>query len=317
LLLWGVLPWGFSLIRRPDALSSVGAAEVRLRLLAHQTGEILDLELEEYLIGVVAAEMPASFHEEALKAQAVAARTYAVRRLKQGGDAKAAQADPRAQLSSNHQINQAWIDDAEMRRRWGRQYGQNIAKIRQAVDATRNVIMLCKGEVVDPLYHASCGGERTENAQAVWGGDPVSYLRSVACTGHQDRHFNQMTAYSLAQADQKLGTRLDALPAASFAGAGVADVVRIQERTETGRVKTVLAQGQSFSGAEFRNLLDLPSSDFRIQITADGLECVSKGYGHGVGMCQYGAGDMGAQGRSYREILEHYYEGVEFGLVTA
>ncbi|MDR1203923.1 MAG: stage II sporulation protein D, partial [Peptococcaceae bacterium] len=299
-----------------DLPPPVEPAGVRLRLLAHQTGEILDLDLEEYLVGVVAAEMPASFHEEALKAQAVAARTYAARRLRQGGDAKAAQIDPRAQLSSDHQINQAWIDEAEMKRRWGTQYGQNAAKIQRAVDATRNVIMLYDGEIIDPLYHASCGGERTENAQSVWGGDPVPYLRSVACTGHQDRHSAQVLTYSLAQADQRLGTHLDELPAAAFTGAGMKDIVQIQERTETDRVKTVLAQGQSFSGSEFRSLLDLPSSNFQVQITSDGLECVSKGYGHGVGMCQYGAGDLAAQGKTYQEILSHYYNGAGFGIIN-
>jgi stage II sporulation protein D len=322
-LLWVVLPWGFSYVHKanlpaavqPDFIAAGKAADVHLRLLVHQTGKIKDLELEEYLVGVVAAEMPASFAPEALKAQAVAARTYAVRRLRQGGDAKVTEMDPRAHLSNDHQINQAWIDDDEMKHRWGSGYDHNLVKIRQAVNATCNEIMLYKGEVIDPLYHASCGGQQTENVQAVWGGEPKPYLRSVTCTGHQDRHSVQDLLFPLTKVDQSLGTHLNELPVASFSGSETQNTIKVQDKTETGRVKTVIAQGKNFSGGEIRTLLNLPSTNFQMHVTADGLEVRSNGYGHGVGMCQYGAEDLAAQGWTYRQILAHYYQEIQFGFV--
>jgi stage II sporulation protein D len=316
MFLWAALPWGFSALgaaRHGKPMKPMRAAsEIQVKLLVHETGEIWDMGLEDYLVGVLAAEMPASFEPEALKAQAVAARTYAIRRLRQGGDPQVAEIQPGAQLTTDHQINQAWISQKEMKRRWGSAYESNLTKIRRAVEATSNEILVYQNEVIDPLYHASCGGERTEDAQAVWGGAEVPYLKSVPCTGHQDRHASQRMVFTLPQADLRLGTHLNELPAAALVGSGLQSAIKIRERTGGGRVKTLAVQGKMFSGSQVRKLLGLPSSNFEVKSIPEGIEVTAQGYGHGVGLCQYGAGDMAAQGKTCREILAHYYRGVEF-----
>jgi stage II sporulation protein D len=297
-----------------DWQSFKGHAQVQL--LDHQTGDLLQIDLEEYLVGVVAAEMPASFDLEALKAQAVAARTYALRRMTQGASAQVLAQHPQAQLTSDHNINQAWIGKEERKSRWGVNFPGNEAKIRQAVGETQGIILLYKGEIIDPLYHASCGGEKTEDMVNVWG-KKLPYLQSVNCSGHEDKHENVKTVFSLAEVDEKLGTSLHALPASAFKGKELQQSCQIVDTSKARRVMDMTVTGQHFTGAEIRSKLNLPSAIFDIKLDKEQLEITSQGYGHGVGMCQYGAADMAAQGAGYQKILLHYYKGVQLAKVAA
>jgi stage II sporulation protein D len=279
---------------------------VTITLYEYQDSQLIEMDLEEYVTGVVAGEMPASFHPEALKAQAVAARTYGVSRMVKGASPALAASQPAADVTNDHQINQAWISEQERRKRWGGQFDEYEAKIRRAVGETLGVILLYEGEITDPLYHASCGGEKTEAAVNIWGGS-VPYLQAVKCSGHQDPHRDKVTLIKFAEADRLLGTELSAIPAGTSLKNG--SLCQVTARTESGRVLSASILGQAFTGNQLRSALGLPSANFQAALTAEGLEIISKGYGHGAGMCQYGANDLADQGESWRDILQRYYVG--------
>ena len=277
----------------------------KIRLYEYQSGQLLELDLEEYLVGVVAGEMPASFDLEALKAQAVAARTYAVNKLINGASPALAEIAPEADITNDTSINQTWLKEEERRKNWGNNFAEYEAKIRRAVEETRGAVLLYEGEIIDPLYHASCGGERTEDSFSVWGGE-MPYLQSVACSGHEDPYSAKTMVLSLEEVDRRLGTELAALPVSAGTKAALCQVT---SRSSSGRVLTAYLSGKEFSGVELRSKLGLPSANFRTSLTDQGLEITSKGFGHGVGMCQYGADDYARQGLNYRQILLHYYTG--------
>lgn len=281
---------------------------VRVKVWHHETQTLLEMGLEQYVTGVVAAEMPASFALEALKAQAVAARTYAVKRLLVP-DPRVKNFNKEADLSSDPAVNQAWISTAEMMKRWGKwNYSANKKKIVQAVEETRGKVLIYKGQLIDPAYHASCGGKGTENSGQVWKFD-LPYLKQVSCTGHADRHQAEALFFSFKKLDTLLGTTLHSLPASKIAQGRA--ILSIAEKSSSGRVCAATVGGKNFSGAELRTKLELPSTRFTWQIKEGGVQIETNGYGHGVGMCQYGAADLAQQGKTYQEILKHYYTGVK------
>ena len=285
-------------------------AEPAVRLYVHGTGEIVRLPLEDYVTGVVAAEMPAEFPAEALKAQAVAARTYILKRLKAGGIANSRH--PGADVCDDHRHGQAWISPEEMKNRWGTlNYYRYYYKIRQAVDDTRGQVITYEGQLIDPIYHASCGGKGTENAGEVWKVD-VPYLKGVPCPYCADPQPERVAVVSLEQAGRVLKTDLGAIPAS---GNGRKDspapVMRVLEYTSAGRPKTVQLGDKTYAAAVVRDLLDLRSADFALKVNGGRLEVTTRGYGHAVGMCQYGAKGLAQHGYDFKQILKHYYTGVE------
>lgn len=284
----------------PQVKKEEGEQQLKLMLSAEQ---VIDISLEQYLCGVVAAEMPASFHEEALKAQAVVARTYALLRiLGESNDEK----HPTAHLCADSTHCQAWIDTKEMRKRWGWHYSTNYKKIAAAVEATKGEVLTYDGELIDPVYHASCGGVGTEDAQDVWGHE-VPYLKSVACT-YDPPHRQEpvVTQLSLQEFYSRLGISEQSVPA--VAGGSV---LEIQERTANGRVKSAKVGSQLFKGVDLRQELGLRSTDFSVTRSGDDLVFSTQGYGHAVGMCQYGADGLADTGAKYAQILEHYYQGTK------
>lgn len=321
LLIWGtiwlilliLIPWVIVSFLQDEAEIKIKSDKVKVRVLNHQTNELMTLGLEEYLVGVVAAEMPASFPEEALKAQAVAARTYAVKRL-QVPDPRIKNLNQDADLSTNPAVNQAWISSEEMKSRWGtlgyRAYKKKIVK---AVQETAGQVLVYGGQLIDPVYHSSCGGGRTENSEDVWK-FAIPYLRSVPCVAHQDRHREAVHVFDLARLDNILGTSLQAVPVGKLqAGKGY---LQITEKTSTGRVKAVRFGNKVLSGTELRNKLALPSTWFDLQIKGNTVIITTRGNGHAVGMCQYGAAALAEQGKNYRQILTHYYTGVGLGKIS-
>ncbi|NLT94379.1 MAG: stage II sporulation protein D [Clostridia bacterium] len=285
-----------------------------INVFDYQTNKLMTLDLEEYIVGVVAAEMPAVFDIEALKAQAVAARTYAYKRLLEP-DPTIRQYHPLADVITNPAICQAWAGDDELKEKWGRlNYIKYKKKIVEAVEATKGQILLFEDKPIDPVYHASCGGLRTEDSGDVWKYS-FPYLKSVPCSGHEDKHIRDTKTIPLRNIDVALGSDLEAIPAAKLQGAGINNYIKVVEKTKGGRIKTLNVNGKKFSGNEVRTKLGLKSTWFTWQIDNDKITFITRGYGHGVGMCQYGADGFAKQGKKYDDILKHYYQGVSIGKI--
>ncbi|MGI6036770.1 MAG: stage II sporulation protein D [Limnochordia bacterium] len=268
------------------------AGRPRVRLYRHDTGQLVHLDLEEYLIGVVAAEMPARFNMEALKAQAVAARTYALRAIEASGPAHG------PHLSSDFRTDQAWASREALQRKWGNagfyMYWHRIA---QAVAATEGEVLTYQGELIFPAYHSTSGG-RTENSENYWS-SPLPYLRSVPSPYEEHSpHYRSYQELTWADMAKALGIKDGPLPK-----------IEVISRYPGGRVRRVAVGNYSFTGREIREKLGLRSNWFDIAVVDGIIRFNLRGNGHGVGMSQYGADGMARLGYNYREILSHYYRG--------
>jgi len=280
--------------------------DITIEVFVNQTSETHSMPLEEYLVGVVAAEMPASFHAEALKAQAVLARTYAVAKMREFGGAGTRISDD-ADISDDPDYDQAWISNERMRDRWGWvSYWTNLGKIEDAVKSTAGLVMVYDDQLIEAVYHSTSGG-RTENAACVWGSDH-SYLQSVESPHESHSPYTKNSHYfSWDELSQLLG--LDHAEVISSSKDPGVPVVKVKEKTRSGRVDTAVICGQDFCARNLRNMLDLPSTWWEAEMGSDGVTFNTRGFGHGVGLSQYGADGMAQQGYSFDEILNHYYRG--------
>ncbi|CCO08438.1 stage II sporulation protein D [Desulforamulus hydrothermalis] len=284
--------------------SQIESRGTQVRLYNHATGAIQTMPLEEYLVGVVAAEMPAAFPLEALKAQAVAARTYIMLRLSPGGVQNSRH--PGADVSSDPKEGQAWLDREAMQKRWGKvKFLEYYYKIRWAVASTEGQVIIYRSRLIFPAFHAACGGH-TENAEEVWVA-AAPYLKGVPCAYCRDYPVVSQAAFTLAELDQKLNTNLSVLPAATLPGQAMA----VTAQTSTGRPKEIRLGSKTYPATLLREMLQLRSTNLTWQAAGDKITFTTRGYGHGVGLCQNGAKGMARQGKSYQEILKHYYSGVE------
>jgi len=275
-----------------------------VRVYVHETGETVRVPLEEYLVGVVAAEMPASFPLEALKAQAVCARTWIAQRMFAGGVANSRH--PGADACDDPRHGQGYLSREKLRARWGAlEYYRYYYRIRKAVRETGGQVLTHEGELIDPVYHASCGG-KTEKAADVWKLD-VPYLQSVLCPYCEDPYPGEAKTFTLKQVGELLGAGADAVPA----GAGSAGVLQVVEKTAAGRPKTVRLAGKSIPAGVVRAYLGLRSTNFTWEIDGEKITFYTAGHGHGVGLCQYGAKGFARRGYDFQEILQHYYRDVE------
>ena len=262
-------------------------------------GELREMDLNEYLWGVVAAEMPASFQLEALKAQAVAARTYSLNKAGQAAN------HPEADLCTDHTCCQAWISREAAQTNWGDNAQAFTDKITQAVAETNNQVALYEGALISAVFHSS-SADTTQDAVAVWGGN-VPYLRSVPSPeGEEVPNYHSEVTYSAQETkDRILAAKPEALlegdPAGWFTNAVYSD---------GGSVVTIDLGGVTVSGHQARTIFDLRSASFTWETTPDSVTFSVTGYGHGVGMSQYGANAMAAEGKTYQEILQHYYTGI-------
>lgn len=265
-----------------------------IKLYLHQENRVIKLKLEDYIIGTVAAEMPASFELEALKAQAVCARTYALRKLVEG---RKYPLD--ADLSDDINSCQAYISPAEFKNRNPRYYKPLLDKIEQACHSTRGLIMVYNDQPIDALYHSTCGG-KTETAAEAWGLE-VPYLHSVKC-GYctASKYYKTSLAVSADQLQTLTAHNIGTL------------TLRVVERSSSGRVKKLEINQQPISAEKFRRSLNLPSTWWEFNNEKDKLIITSHGYGHGVGLCQFGANGMAKEGNNYREILNKYYQHIDF-----
>lgn len=278
-----------------------------INVYVESTGQTVKMALEEYVKGAVAAEVPALFHVEALKVQAVLARTLAIRRMRLlGGPGLEGVAG--ADISDNPAKGQGWVSEQQLKAKWGSlNYYRYWARISEAVDVTNGQVVVYQGLPIDPVYHSTCGG-RTENSEDVWS-TVVPYLRSVECTTDTHaKNYTQTATFSLADLEGKFGLKAGALKATG-GGAGKAPV-EITKRTPTARAREVRVGDQTVNANDFRRILNLRSTQMTVALRDGRVAITTTGYGHGVGLCQYGADGLAKQGKTYEEILKYYYKGV-------
>ena len=256
-----------------------------------ETENVSSLDLEEYVIGVVAAEMPASFHSEALKAGAVAIRTFYVYKKVNYNEYVASNTD------------QCFIDKVVMKNKWGSEFDKYYNIISEAVNSTKNEVLSYNGEVIQSFYFSLSNGY-TENLENVFS-EARPYLVSVSSLWDKNVSSYEKTI-ELSKRDflSKLGLTYSN------------DVsVKIISKSESGRINNILINGVEFRGVNVRKLLSIRSTDFDINVDGDKVIIVTRGYGHGVGMSQYGANEMAKLGYNYEDILKHYYSGVDISLI--
>ena len=275
-----------------------------IKLYISKSKQIKEIGFEDYIRGVVAAEMPASYDIEALKAQAVAARTYAWNKILNRNKKE----HPDADLCSNPAHCQAWISKEDALKKWtfSKKYVY-WEKITLAVKSTAGEMVYYKEELANPLFHANSGGH-TEDAENVWGGSPVPYLKGVPSPGEEkasqfksEKEFNFKEFINILKKEsgdfQINQNKLD-------------KEIVIKGRTAGGRVKELQIGNKRFRGTEIRKFFDLKSANFLFSVKDQKVIFKVKGYGHGAGMSQCGANAMAVKGKTYKEILEYYYTGV-------
>lgn len=290
----------------PEKITVTVGHKISVYNKAFNKTEIMDLE--EYLKGVVAAEMPADFDMEALKAQAVAARTFAYGRLcgvycsKQG-------VHDGTDICTDPSHCQAWTSRESAIKKWSVLFAAgNWAKIEKAVDETKDMIVTYHGSIANTLFHASSCG-MTENSEDVWAGVKVPYLRSVVSDGDQ---FSKGYAATILMGTGEMAEKLRKAYPDADVDSIAADSIKILDYTASGRVKTLKIGNVMMKGTEFRSLFGLRSASFDVKPAEDDmLKITTTGYGHGVGMSQWGADSLAKKGGAFREILEHYYTGVD------
>lgn len=290
-----------SLLPKKAPISSgtqMSQADMKIKLYVAESKQVIELPLEDYVRGVVAAEMPADFSLEALKAQAIAARTNAVRRIQ-----KNMLTPEGAHVTDDHRQVQAYSSDEKLKQRWGvLEYGLNQNKIAQAVNETRGDIVTYNGEPIDALFFSTSNG-KTENSQDYFA-KSLPYLRSV--DSHWDKgskHDTDTQQFTLQDFHTKLGIQ------AVVTSANQAQMIKVIERSASNRIKSLRVGDKVMSGAQFRELLGLYSTDFSWKVDGDAITFTTHGYGHGVGMSQYGAQGMAKEGKTAPEILTYYYQG--------
>ena len=247
--------------------------------------------------------MPASFETEALKAQAVAARTFTVKHM--AGEARCRSGHT---VCTDPSCCQAYITVGQMKKSWGDRFDTYYNRIRDAVLSTAGQVLTSGGELVNAVYHSSSGG-RTENSEAVFA-VALPYLVSVESEGEETMpEFSSVKTYPREE--------FVAAVNAAFPDAMLSDPekdVTVWERTESGRITIIRLGGTVVTGQQLRSALKLHSTNMLFSFTPDSVIITCYGYGHGVGMSQCGANAMAKRGADYTEILKHYYTGVEIGL---
>lgn len=267
--------------------------------------KVVTMDLEEYVKGVVSAEMPATFEVEALKAQAVAARTYTIQKIissRQGKNGHSNGAD----ICTDFAHCQAWRSKEQQKEIWGFfGYLKYWSKISNVVDSTQGMVITYDGEVINPLFYSTSGG-KTENSEDVFL-TKLPYLRSVISLGEENApRFESKAEFKFDEFKEKLKTVASDIV---LEKKNIKDI-RILDISEGGHVMKIYIGNKEFSGKEVRKLFSLNSTNFIIKLDGDKIIFDTKGYGHGVGMSQYGANYLAGEGKSFIEILKHYYTGI-------
>lgn len=252
--------------------------------LYRSNGEILNLTINEYLIGAVAGEMPASFNIEALKAQAVVSRTYLLKQIKNNN------------IIIDSTMQQVYKDNNELKNMWKNDFDKYYSKIKKAVLDTDKIAIYYNGDYIDALYHSTSNGY-TLNSENVWS-NAIPYLKSVE------------SKWDLNASSYLKNTNKDIAYVLSLFGIDDINKIQIVSRDDTNHVKEIKVGDKIYKGTVFRSLLNLRSTDFDIMVNDNSVVFITRGFGHGVGMSQYGANGMANEGYNYIDILNHYYTNV-------
>jgi len=259
--------------------------------------EIDNVSLEDYVVGVVAGEMPASFELEALKAQSVASRTYVLKKMLTNKDNDYDVVDTVS--------NQVYLDEDELKEKWGDNYIKYISKVRQAVNATSMEYLEYDNKIIDAFYFSTSNGY-TEDSGIIFQ-QSLPYLQSVESKWDEEvaKAFYSSVNMSLQEFYDRLNLKYSS------------DLkVEVLEKSNSNRIIRLKINGVEFKARDVYSKLGLRSYDFEFILVGNNIEINTKGYGHGVGMSQYGAQGMAKEGYKYNEILEHYYTDVEIVKIT-
>lgn len=267
---------------------------IEVAVYRSKTKKIANIPLEEYVKGVVASEMPAEFELEALKAQALTARTYIIRQLL--GDEPISA--PKGAVVTDTVMHQVYKSQEELRAAWGpANYDWKMARITEAVEATKGQIVTYNNEPITASFFSTSNGY-TENSEDYWK-NSFPYLRSVESPWDKiSPKFKDKVVLSIADFEKKLGVKVTS-----------DKIGEIVSRTAGNRVAKVKINDKTFDGREIREKLELRSTDFTWKKQGNNVVITTKGYGHGVGMSQYGANGMATEGKSFKDIITHYYKG--------
>lgn len=294
-------------IALPDIEKEIESTEeIMIRVYLNESQRIGEIELEEYVKGVIAGEMPAAFEFDALKSQAVAARTKALhQKIKYGAEGNPAH--PGAEVC-NAVHCQVYRSKDQLEKINSKDWMENYwPKIERAVEETKGLVITYDGKLIDPLYHSTSGG-RTENSEDVFT-SAAPYLRSVESPYEEaSKHLEDEVTLSTNEFITKIN---NTYKKCNLNKNNVVDSLKILERSEGGRITKMKVGNDILTGRNIRELFGLKSADFKITISGDKMIFKTKGYGHGVGMSQYGANGMAKQGYIFEDILKHYYQGVE------
>jgi len=273
-----------TLLKKPLPVKENNIPSEIIYMTRSETQDIVELELEEYLKGVLLAEMPTSFSLEALKAQAVAARTYTAKKLESS-----------AHICDNPSHCQAWKDPTT---------SKDYEKISKAVTETASEKLTYLGETIEAFFHSSSGG-KTENSENVWSSSKP-YLVSVDSPGEEKIMNNFYSTEEITY--EELANKINTYKNKNLITTNdLKNKIKILSKTEGNRVKEIKIQNTILTGAELRNILSLRSANFNIELRNKSIIFNVNGYGHGVGMSQWGAEVMARNGSNYKEILYHYY----------
>lgn len=279
-------------IKKDDEIKFYFSSNTTVRIKRNSTGKIDNVLLEDYIVGVLAGEMPVSFEIEALKAQAVAARTYVMKRLVNNKNNDYDIIDTT--------LNQVYLDNDELKKKWGNNYVNYINKLKTAVLETSGEYITYKDNIIDALFFSTSVGA-TENSEEVFV-SALPYLRSVDSSWDAEVSpvFSENNTFSLKEFYNKLNL--------TYSNNLSIDVL---QTTSTGRIKKIKINGTTFNGTTVAGKLGIRSDYFNISRDNDTVLVTTKGYGHGVGMSQYGAEAMAKKGYTYDKILKHYYKDVD------
>lgn len=273
-------------------------SELTVNVYDCKSDNLVQMGFEDYIAGVVAAEMPASFHIEALKAQALAARTYTLLRMISYGGSGCSN-HPGADICTDSTHCQAYTDPKTL--------GKNGKKIHEAVNSTRGEVIVYEDKLIDAVFHSTSGGI-TENSEDVWV-NKVPYLRSVL--SQYEDHSPKLISSKTISIDEFVSGMMSLDNTIKLNKKNLEDEISIVERSSGGRILKIKIGNKNFTGRQIREQFGLNSSNFTIDIGKSDICFVTVGYGHGIGMSQYGADGMAQRGASYREIIKHYYTGVD------
>ena len=274
-----------------------------IKLLHTKTNTIEEITLDEYLYGVVSAEMPASFEKEALKAQSIVARTYTIYKIINNSGKHDG-----ADICDDSACCQAWISKEDRFSKWEENDREsNWQKILNSVEETKGKIITYDGKPINAFFHSNSGG-KTEIPVNVWGGSDYPYLQAVETSGEDgyNQYYSEVTL-SEEELTQKMTNNYSDF-SINFEND---DEIRILEHTDSGRVKTIKIGNKNLSGVEARAIFSLKSANFEVKKENKNITFSVVGYGHGVGMSQTGADSLAKAGKSYDEIIKHFYTGVE------